>query len=152
MKGKKKINKNEETKYDERQLKVRGDGFKYGFYVEIIYNGILFLLHLAEIKIPIAEEVLLFFGIITSVSVYVIYCILKEAYVSINESASRFKTMFSILGVMNIVMGLSAFSHGNMIENGVLTYRCLNWLCGIFLLVTVVVLHIQTKMAEKEEE
>lgn len=147
-----KTDKSEEARYDERQLKVRGDGFKYGFFTGLIYNSILCLIHIAEIEIPVAEEVMLFFGIILSTSVYAIYCIRKEAYISLNESASRFKMVFCALGVMNIGIGLMAFGHGNMMEDGVITFRCLNWLCGIFLLAIAIVLHIQTKATEKEEE
>ena len=147
-----KTDKRDEAKYDERQLKVRGDGFKYGFFTGLFYNMILCLIHIAEIKIPIAEEVLLFLCIIISVSVYAIYCIRKEAYISLNESASRFKIMFSALGVMNIGIGLMAYFHGGMIVDGVLTFRCLNLLCGIFLLVIAIVLHIHMKLIEKEEE
>lgn len=147
-----KTDKSDEAKYDERQLKVRGDGFKYGFFTGLVYNMVLCLIYMAKIKIPIAEEVMLFFGIIVSVCVYAVYCIRKEAYISLNESAFRFKVMFSILGVVNIGFGLMACFHGEMIEDGVLTFRCLNLLCGIFLLVIAILLHIHTKLIEKEEE
>ena len=60
--------------------------------------------------------------------------------------------MFSALGVMNIGIGLMAYFHDGMIEDGVLTFRCLNLLCGIFLLVIAIVLHIHMKLIEKEEE
>ena len=36
--------------------------------------------------------------------------------------------------------------------DGLLTFRCLNLLCGIFLLAIAIVLHIHMKLIEKEEE
>lgn len=147
-----KTDASDKAKYDERQLRVRGDGFKYGFFTGLIYNTALCLAHIAEITLPVAEEVLLFLGIIVSILVYAIYCIRKEAYVSLNESAFRFKMIFTVLGVINLGMGIMSLVHGKMIENGIITFQSLNLLCGIFLLVIALVLHIQNKIAERNEE
>ena len=144
--------KSEEAKYDERQLKVRGDGFKYGFFTEIGYCTVLCLLHIAEINLPVEEAVLWFFGVILSVAIYAVYCIHKEAYLSLNESASRFRVVFGLIGAINIVIGVMACLHGEVIKNGVLTFKCLNLICGVFLLILGLVLTIHTKMAEREEE
>lgn len=143
---------NTQKAYDERQLQVRGDGFKYGFFTEISYNTLLCLLYLAEIKIPVANEVMIFFGVILSSTVYAIYCIRKEAYISMNESLARFKIMFGFLGIFNILIGIMLCMHGEMMVDGVLSFRCLNIICGVFLLILTGVLFIQSGNTEKEED
>lgn len=143
---------NTQKAYDERQLQVRGDGFKYGFFTEISYSTLLCLLYLAEVKLPVANEVMIFFGVILSVSVYAIYCIRKEAYISMNESLDRFKALFGFLGIFNVFIGIMLGMHGEMIVDGVLTFRCLNIICGVFLLILTGVLFIQSRKTEKEED
>lgn len=138
--------------YDERQLQTRGDGFKYGFFTNIVYNAVLVLLYIADVKIPVAEEVILMFGVLGSVLVYVIYCIRKEAYISLNESASRLMIVFAVLGAVELFFGIMSCFEGTMIENGVVTFHAISLFCGIFLLIIFGVLFVHMKSRAAEEE
>ena len=141
-----------ECKYDERQLQARGDGFKYGFFTMIIFNGLLSLLYIADIEIPVEKEVLLILGVLIGTCVYAVYCIHKEAYISLNENASRLKICFILTGLLNLIIGLKHCFSGDIIENGILTFRSINLLCGIFLLFITVFLSVRVKESVREED
>ena len=56
-------NRKFKTEYDERQLRVRGDAYRYAFYSVIICEVILLILSIGEFTLPIPEYVLHFGGI-----------------------------------------------------------------------------------------
>lgn len=59
----------------------------------------------------------------------------------------------SVLLLLGIAAGIFTYGNdGEIATDGVLTFRCLNLLCGIFLLAIAIVLHIHMKLIEKEEE
>ena len=55
-------NRKFKTEYDERQLRVRGDAYRYAFYSVIICEVILLILAIGEFTLPIPEYVLHFGG------------------------------------------------------------------------------------------
>lgn len=130
---------NMEAKYDERQMKERGNGFKVGFFTHMIYVAFLILLHIAEVKLPVSEEVLMFFGILLSITVYAIYCIWKDAYISLNENATKLNVVFIVAGILNVALGVGNIFTGDMVIDGVVTFHCINLLCGIFLLILAII-------------
>ncbi len=138
--------------YDERQELARGNGFKYAYMTGIVYNGVLCLLSATGISLPVEMSVLIMFGILFTVLIYAVYCILHDAYVSLNENANRLMIVFIALGGFNTLIGMSHVIHGTMFENGVLTFRGINLFCGIFLLVVAGVLFAHTKLQNREEE
>lgn len=138
--------------FDERQQVARGNGFKYGYITSVIYNGVLCLIATLGNPLPIDMSVLILGGILFSVLVYVVYCIRHDAYVSLNENANRVMIVFTILGGVNTLIGVMHIVEGTMIEDGMLTFRCMNLLCGIMLLAVVGVLFAHTKLQASEED
>lgn len=146
------IRKGSNFEYDERQQLTRGTGFKYAYVTGIVYNAVLCLLTITGIPLPIEQSVLILIGILLSVLVYVIYCIQHDAYVSLNENANRLMIVFIVIGVINTFIGVMHLVHGTMFKDGVFTFRGINLLCGIFMLVVTVVLFAHTKLQSHEEE
>jgi len=147
-----KVKKGSNFAYDERQQMARGRGFKYAYVTSIVYNGVLCLVTVAEIGIPVEQGVLIMFGIMLSVLVYAVYCILHDAYVSLNENANRLMIVFIFMGGINLLIGIMHIVHGTMVEEGILTFHGMNLFCGILLLVVAVVLFGHTKLQSGEEE
>ena len=54
-------NKKYKTEYDERQIKVRGDAYRFAFYTMMICEAIAALIEMAEIPLPF-ESYNLHFG------------------------------------------------------------------------------------------
>ena len=70
-------NKKYKTEYDERQLRVRGDAYRYAFYTIVIYEAILAILAVGEITLPIQGYLLHFAGILLGCLVLSGYSIWK---------------------------------------------------------------------------
>lgn len=147
-----KIKKGSNFEYDERQQVARGNGFKYGYITGLVYNGMLCLINVSGIAVPVEQSVLIMGGMLLSVLVYAVFCIQHDAYVSLNENANRLMLVFTILGGVNSFIGIMHCVHGTMIEDGILTFRSINLLCGILLLAVAVVLFAHTKLQAGEEE
>ncbi|MGN0431976.1 MAG: hypothetical protein ACI4EQ_06420 [Lachnospiraceae bacterium] len=146
-----KDDKKMELKYDERQIQERGTAFKLGFFTQLLYMSFLCLCYMAGIKLPVDTEVVLFFGILLSTFVYVIYCIWKEAYISLNENVKKVNIAFVIIGIVNIFIGVMHCMQGDMIEDGILTFRCMNLMCGIFILIVAIIIGC-VELAKKRED
>lgn len=147
-----KIKKDAGCEYDERQQLTRGKGFKYAYITVIVYNAILCIFTIADVPIPVEQSVLIMAGILISVMVCAVYCIKREAYVSLNENTNRLLLVFVILGGINFSIGILHCIHGTMIENGIVTYHALNLLCGIFLLIIAGILFAHTKLSSSDED
>ena len=138
--------------YDERQQVARGNGFKYAYITSIIYNAILTLLTIAGNPLPVDISVLILGGILVSVLVCVVYCIWHDAYVSLNENANRLIVVFLIIGGVNTLIGIMHVIHGTIIENGRITYHCINLLCGIATIIIAGTLFAHMKRQKADEE
>lgn len=137
--------------YDERQELIRGRGFKYAFYTSLVYFGLLTLtiFCLTEIVQP---GVLTFLGVCLSVLVYAGYCIWHEAYFALNENPKRVMIAFSVIGVCNVIIGLSNLHEVPSLRSadatpGLLNLTCAMLFVGIFLI--LLVKHIANKRREE---
>ena len=88
-------NRKIKTEYDERQLRVRGDAYRYAYYTVVIWEVFLFILACDEIRLPIPEYVLHFAGILAGVIVLSSYCIWKDAYWGLNKTAGAMGSSWS---------------------------------------------------------
>lgn len=138
--------------YDERQQVARGYGFKYGYVTSIIYNAVLCFIAMLGNPLPVDMSVLILAGILLSVLVYVVYCIWHDAYVSLNENANRLMVVFTIIGGVNLLIGIMHIVEGTMIEDGIITFRCINLLCGIMMLMVTGILFAHTKLQKGEDD
>ena len=106
-------NKNRKIKseYDERQLRIRGDAYRYAFYTVVIYEVILFVVEIGGFALPLEEYVLHFAGILFGVLVLSGYCIWKDAYWGLNNNRKRYGIILVVAGLLNalpVVMTLVA--------------------------------------------
>ena len=94
-------NRKIKTEYDERQLRVRGDAYRYAFYTVVIWEVFLFILACDEIRLPIPEYVLHFAGILAGVIVLSSYCIWKDAYWGLNNNRKRYGIILVVAALLN---------------------------------------------------
>lgn len=142
-------------RYDERQEKVRGRGFKYGFFALLIYNCVVALIIVVvdscEGKRYVDDATLMLFGILFGVFIYASYCIWNEAYFSLNENRGRVFIAFAVIALVNFIIAAVNIMNGTMMKNGVLTFQCMNLLCGI-MLVLIILEQAVKSLCDKEEE
>lgn len=142
-------NRKVKTQYDERQLRVRGDAYRYAFYTVVIYDVILFVVEIGGFALPLEGYVLHFAGILLGVLVLSGYCIWKDAYWGLNNNRKRYGIILVVAGLLNalpVVMTLVA-GDGD-------SFPWVNLLTTVMLLVVGVELlakHILEKRAERTE-
>lgn len=139
-------------KYDERQQLVRGIGFKYGFFTFIIYNAAASVFISFGEKQYIDHAALMLIGIFISTFVYAAFCIWKEGYFSLNENPKRVVIAFTAIALLNFCIGWRSYLHGLMFENGMLTSHCINFLCGILIVLLFPVMAAKHMNKQKEAE
>ena len=94
-------NRKFKTEYDERQLKVRGDAYRYAFYTVVIWEAVLLILAIGEFSFPVSAYILHYAGILAGVLVLSGYCIWKDAYWGLNNNRKRYGIILVIAGLLN---------------------------------------------------
>ena len=138
-------------KYDERQELLQGRAFKYAFYTLLIYLVFPIFFAIGDIRIPAEQSVVLSVGMVFSISVFAVYSIWKEAYFSLNENKTKLLLSFSFFILFNLIIGLWSASSGELIENGILTYRCINLLFAIWGICLLIEIFVKQILSKKEE-
>lgn len=138
--------------YDERQQSVRGKGFKGGFFTMLGYNALIALLSMLEIPIPADIEVIVITGVLVGIGVYAVYCIWNDGYFALNEKRNLILVSFGVIGLINIAITIVHIISGHLFRNGNLTFRGLNLLCSILVLVIFLTLLIKEVRDGKEDE
>ena len=138
--------------YDERQMRARGNGFKYGFFTMLICNLILAFAVMEESFLRMDRSVLMILSIMIGVIVYVSYCIWNDAYFSLNENRRKVLIAFVIIGVFNLVLGIGNLYSGDAFTDGVLNFHSVNLFCGILFLMIFAVLLAKHFMKTEEED
>ncbi len=137
-------------KYDERQELVRGRGFKYGFFTMLAYQwGYIVYGEFLE-KIAI-REVVMTFGIVLGLVVYVSYAVLNEGYFSLNKNPRRVVILFAIIAAGNLLIGLAQIPLGRFFVNGVISFPAVNVMLGLMMLFVLILLFVK-RFCKKESE
>lgn len=139
-------------KYDERQQIARGNGFKYGFFTLLICNGIYLCLNAVVEKLYIDTVAAMFLIICLGVLVNVGYCIWHDAYMSLNENPRRVLGCFAAIGVCNLGIAGYEISREGLLENGVLGFRGINLMCGLFFIAIFCIMAAKSIYDRKEAE
>ena len=143
-------NRKVRTEYDERQLRVRGDAYRYAFYSVIICEVILLILEFGEVSLPTPAYVLHFGAIIIGCLVLCTYCIWKDAYWGLNNNRRRYGIILVVAGLLNAIPLFGALSHRSTLD-----FPYVNLLTCIMLLVVGVELllkHFLDRRAESRGE
>lgn len=140
-------------KFDERQELIRGRGFKYGFFTLLIYDAFVAFFYESLALNQYIDSILLhLIGIFIAILVYVSYCIWNEGYFSVNENPKKVLIGFAVIAVFNFLIGYMQLKDKGIFENGVLTYRCINLLCGFIFLIIFAQLLMKKLLIKAEEE
>jgi len=73
------------------------------------------------------------------VTVFAVECIRKDAYLSLKERPWQVMTLFAILAAVNLGIGALNLHSGEVVENGVLTFRAINPMVGVMMLLVLAI-------------
>ena len=145
--------KNNNKTFDERQLAARADAFKYGFFAILIYVATSEMTTILLEKDWITPGCNLAFAVSIAAIAFAVTCIIKEAYLGLDQNAKSTIITSSIISVANIVMGFLHMEEANfiIINNGCLDLD-VNLVVGFALLIVTIVFIIHTTINRKREE
>ena len=137
--------------FDERQERARGKAFQYGFFTLMI---VLYVYGVSEMVLGRWCDTLtgVTLCVAAAVSVFAITCILKDAYLSLKEKPRQIMTLFTLIAVFNLGIGGIYLWSGDLVENGVLTFRATNPIVGLMVLLILVVYIVNFLLRDREEE
>ena len=152
------VSGNGKTEYDERQQIVRGRGYMYGFYCEIIAFALYAVFKAFEEEagweLPIILPVQLFIVMLIGIMVEIGYCIFHDGYFGLNNDKKKYYISFFLIGLSNILIGFANTSNGKLWTDGKLGLPMLNYLCGAMFIVIgiMIIIHNLIDKSEVEEE
>lgn len=137
--------------FDERQELARGKAFQYGFFTLIIA---VYAYGISDMMFGRWCDVLTGVAICLAIGlcVFAITCILKDAYLSLREKPRTVMTMFALISAVNLGFGGMYAVSGDLLENGVLTFRAVNPILGLATLVILIVYIVNHLLRSREEE
>ena len=138
--------------FDERQELARGQAFKYAFFVLAALGAVYGALDTIW-ALPMDTLTGIFACFCLAMVVFAVACIRKEAYLSLYEKPGKVMALFGGIAALNLGIGAMYLMQGSMVEGGVLTFRAVNPLLGVTLLVimTVYALHLSGREEEEAE-
>lgn len=137
--------------FDERQELARGKAFQYGFFTLMIAA---YVYGTSDVIFGRWCDVLtgVTICIAAGICVFAVTCILKDAYLSLREKPRTVMTMFALLTAVNLGFGAMYAYSGDLVEDGVLTFRAVNPIIGFATLVILVVYIVNHLLRCREEE
>ena len=138
--------------FDERQMKIRGDAFKWSFIVMVVYYmayAILISFTQNGLGVP---ELMIFLGLELGLVFCSVYCILRDAFLAINRSFGFIVTMDLCCIAAQLVGYFRERAQGALlIENGKLTATGLPLSLAISFGVILIALLVRRHYQKKEE-
>ena len=137
--------------FDERQERARGKAFQYGFFTLLIAA---YAYGVSDVLLGRWCDVLtgVTLCIALALCVFAVTCILKDAYLSLREKPRTIMTFFALLSIVNLGFGGMYALSGDLVEDGVLTFRAVNPIIGLATLVILIVYIVNHLLRPRDEE
>ncbi|MDD4075166.1 MAG: hypothetical protein PHC80_03645 [Eubacteriales bacterium] len=138
--------------YDERQKLAQGTAYKYAFFTNLIYACAVGLYDQFTGVRWCDTMTCAFLGICVSTMVFAVICIFNDAYVSFQERPRNVYTIMGLLAAVNLASGvMNLLPPNKMVENGMLTFRCVNLVVAIMLITIIVMMAVKGALDRRGE-
>lgn len=142
--------------FDERQMIARGKAFQIAFFTLAGYVVVLaFIAEMYKASVLLSVGGL-WLGIMISLLVFAITCILKDAYMSLYENAKGVLILFVLAALLNFGITAGNIAHGTkLIEDNKLSGSSINLMIGIIFIIISAVFAgklLYDKKQEQEDE
>ena len=150
--------RNNEKKYDERQILEQGKAFKIGFFVMLITVEALIVLNISGLATVADYSVFYQTAVLLGLVSYAVYCLWNESYFAINQKTTGVIIIFAFIALLNLAIGIINIIHGQVIVDGRITFRAINLLCAVFFVIILIAMllkriaNAKSSSADEEEE
>lgn len=139
--------------FDERQKLARGVAYKWGFFTILIYVMVVSLLNDFGITGMFMSFGGLLIGICLSLFVFVVICILKDAYMSLYENVRGVVMMLSFVAAVNLICGTRTLAEQRpLLEDGTLSLGWANISIGTLFILTTIVFGVKAVYNNRQLE
>lgn len=135
------------NEYDERQKAIQGVGYKIAYMTTLCLAALGGIISMWVEKFPLSMLEFAIVIIWVSISVFVTYCIVKDAYLSFRARRKTLLAIWLVVGAVNIAMSLMPMLSG---EAESLSF--VNLLTGVALLYLSAVMGIKALIERKGGE
>ena len=143
-----------DNEYDEMQLKIRAKGYQIGFYTALCLMGVLIFLSEMNLFEQVTPGFAVFAALMVCVTVFAVYCILHDAFLSVRGDARGHLGIFGIIVVLEGVVAVRYLAEGKMLENGKLGFGggapALMFVCFLAILATLIVKTVRNRKGAEE--
>ena len=136
--------------FDERQERARGQAYKYGFWTLLTC---LLLYGFSDMVLgrwcDVIVGVMLCAGV--ALVMFASVCIVKDAYLSLKEKPRTIMILLTVVGSLNLAIGIMNWKNGRVVQDGILTFGAANGICGIMVLVILAVYVVNYLLVKRED-
>ncbi len=140
-----------QSKYDERQQIARGKAYRAGFYTMGLAVLVMFVLEMAGISLPIERSLTYFMIFVLGGLALIAVNIWNDSYFAMNENPIRFVIVFALISLFELMVGIRYLRTGQMVVNGILTFRAMSFVV-VFMLLFVLAMTLIKRLKDKREE
>ena len=133
------------SKYDERQKVAIGKAYRDGFWAMLAAGAVAFVLYELGIFEKYVDVMMVVAGFI-GLEVYIVGCIMRDAYIGLNDNAKRWTIVLAVIAVINgLVVAVNIINHTGMDV-------WVNLVAGIFVVIALAAYFIRTLMTKRSED
>ena len=132
------------SKYDERQKIAIGKAYRDGFWALLAAGAVAFVLYELGVFENHVDVMMVTAGFI-GLEVYIVGCIMRDAYIGLNDNAKRWTIILAAAAVLNgIIVAVNIVNHTGQTV-------WINLIAGIFVMIALTAYFIRTLMVKRSE-
>ena len=140
-----------EPRYDERQVVARAKAAQLALGVLaalMLVNGFVREILQTAWAGPFLEAGTL---LMVAATVYGLRCVWTDAYFSLRERPKTWARIFAVMMVLNAALGIVAIVDGDVLEDGLLTYRAANLMIAAMFVALLIAVALKRRKDRREE-
>ena len=149
-----KICRNKSEHYDERQLQIRGNGYRISFMTTVLLNIVYSAFLYGFTKEIVAPQFVVITIAFIGIAVYAIYCIFNDAYLQVGQKSGVWMLVIVFVIVTNIFAAARSSERG-LIVDGFATGSSMNiMVASLFglILISLCIKRLMDKRGDAHEE
>lgn len=148
-----KIKSSREKEFDERELQIRGNAYRYAYSALILFHAFYVILLLVVGRPMMADGVGSLLSIFLSIAVFAVYCIRHDAFKTMRTERGfrAYAFLLAVVVAINGWSGILAIRRGEVISDGLLQVPVSSICCAVTFLVVLIAMLIR-RMQQKTED
>ena len=143
-----------ECEYDEMQLRIRAKGYQIGFFTVLALLTVLIFLYEMNLLTTVTPGFAAYAALIAGVTVFSVYCIVHDAFLSIRGNAKSYLCIFCLVVLVEGLVTVRALADGKLLEDGKLTFSsgapALMFVCFLVILAVLAVKTYRNRKGAEE--